>query len=80
LVARFYFHLINDLDVPDLEGMEFSDLDTARAGAIEQARGMIGEQTKEGAHVVLHHHIDIEDERGTVVDTVWFRDVVNIGD
>jgi hypothetical protein len=68
------------MDVPDLEGIELPDLASARASAIEQARGMIGETAKTDARIVLSHHIDIEDEKGRVLDTVTFRDIIRIED
>jgi hypothetical protein len=57
-VPRFYFHLFNDVDVPDEEGIELPDLDAARAAAVQQARGMIGELVKTDARIVLDHRID----------------------
>lgn len=77
-MPRFYFHLINDMDVPDDEGMEFPDLSAARAQAVEEARGMIGEMAKTDARIVLHHRIDIEDEDWQVLDSVVFRDIVRV--
>jgi hypothetical protein len=79
-VPRYYFHLINDIDVPDLEGVELPDIDAARAQAAEQARGMIGEMTKTEGRIVLHHRIDIEDEDGTVLESVTFGDVITVED
>ena len=75
---RVYFHLINDVDVPDEEGVEVADLDAARACAVEQARGLIGEQVKSEGRIVLSHRIDIEDESGAVLETLYFRDVIRI--
>ncbi|MFL6760722.1 DUF6894 family protein [Sphingomonas sp.] len=79
-MPRFYFHLINDIDVPDLEGVELPDIHAARAQAIEQARGMIGEMTKTEGRIVLHHRVDIEDEDGRVLDSVIFGDVITVED
>ena len=79
-MPRFYFHLINDMDVPDDEGQDLPDLAAARAVAVSQARALIGETAKDQARVVLHHRIDIEDEAGTVLDPVLFRDVVSVED
>ena len=75
---RVYFHLINDVDVPDEEGVEVADLDAGRACAVEQARGLIGEQVKSEGRIVLSHRIDIEDESGAVLETLYFRDVIRI--
>ena len=77
-MPRYYFHLINDMDVPDLEGLELPDLAAARAEAVEESRRMIGEMTKTDGRIVLHHRIDIEDEDGNVLDSVVFRDILNI--
>ena len=79
-MPRFYFHLHNDIDVPDEEGKELPDLNGARIWAECQARMLIGQIAKEQGRVVLHHRIDIEDEYGLVGDTVWFRDVLQIED
>jgi hypothetical protein len=77
-VPRFYFHLRNDLDVPDDEGKELPDLGAAHTQALELARFEVSEMAKEQGRVVLHHRIDIEDEQHRVVDSVWFRDVVQV--
>jgi hypothetical protein len=79
-VPQFYFHLYNDMDVPDDEGEDLPDLRAARAYADRQARALVGEAAKQDGRIVLWHRIDIEDEKRTVVDTVHFRDVVRIED
>ena len=78
MVPRFYFHLHDDIDVPDDEGVELPDLEAARAHAVQCARVMFGEMAKDEGRVVLHHRIDIEDEQGAVLDTVHFRDAVTV--
>ena len=77
-MPRFYFHLHNDVDVPDDEGIELPDLDAARAHAVRQARFTFGEMAKDQGRVVLHHRIDIEDEQGKVLGTVSFGEAVKI--
>jgi hypothetical protein len=79
-VRRFYFHLYNDIDVPDDEGVELADLEAARAHAVRCARVTFAQTAKDEGRVVLHHRIDIEDERGAVLDTVHFRDAVKVED
>ena len=79
-VPRFYFHLHNDMDVPDDEGVELADLEAARAYAIRQARDTFGQVAKDEGRVVLHHRIDIEDEHGQVLASVRFSDAVRIED
>jgi hypothetical protein len=77
-MPHYFFHLRNDLDVPDPEGRDLPDLDTAREKARREARILIGELAKEQGRIVLHHRIDIEDEKGVMLDTVLFSDVVVI--
>ena len=74
----FFFHLHDDVDVPDLEGQEFADLTAATAFATDQARELAGQLIKEQGRVVLSHRIDIEDEKGAVLATVRLRDVVTV--
>jgi uncharacterized protein DUF6894 len=77
-VPRFYFHLHNDIDVPDDEGVELPNLEAARAHAVRCARFTFAETAKSHGHVVLHHRIDIEDERQSVLDTVHFGEAVKV--
>jgi hypothetical protein len=77
-VPQFYFHLYNDMDVPDDEGEDLPDLHAARAYADRQARALVGESAKQEGRIVLWHRIDIEDEQGAVLDVVHFRDVVQV--
>ena len=74
----FYFHLHNDIDAPDHEGVELPDLEAARAHAIRQARVTFGETAKDVGRVVLHHRIDIENKAGEVLATVLFGDAVMV--
>ena len=77
-VPRFYFHLLNDIDAPDDEGVELPNLEAARHHAREAARVTIAETIKDEGRFNLDHRIDIEVDNGLVVDTVWFRDVVKV--
>jgi hypothetical protein len=77
-VPRFYFHLYNDIDVPDEEGKELADLEAAVEWARGEARNLVAAMAKEEGRVVLKHRIDIEDEHGDVLHTVRFGEVVRI--
>ena len=77
-MPRYFFHLHNDVDAPDSEGLLLDDLEAARKVALQQARFTAAETIKEAGHFVADHRIDIEDENGTVLDTVYFRDAVRI--
>ena len=77
-MPRFFFHLRNDLDVPDDEGRELADLLAARQHAVCLVQFEIAEGAKRDARIVLSHRIEIEDEQGRVLDTGWFRDVIQV--
>ena len=79
-MPRFYFHLHNDMDVPDEEGLDLADLRAAQANAVRLARFTFAETAKDEGRVVLHHRIDIENEQGSVLDTVHFGDAVRVED
>jgi hypothetical protein len=77
-MPRFYLHLRNDLDVPDDEGTDLPDLDAARTRAAANARFTLAQTAMDEGKINFDHRIDIEDEHGRILDTVWFRDVVQI--
>jgi hypothetical protein len=77
-MPKYFFHLHNDIDVPDPEGTQLTDLGAAHTYAANQVCDLMGETIKEERRLVLHHRVDIEDERGAVLDTVWFREVVAV--
>lgn len=76
-MPTYYFHLHNDVDVPDECGEELPDMETARAHALSMARFEVAEAAKQG-RILLSHRIDVEDEHGVVLATVHFRDAVEI--
>ena len=79
-MPRFYFHLHNDIDAPDGEGLEFANLEAAKAHALTMVRFTAAETVKEHGHFVRHHRVDIEDENGAVLGTVPFDVAVTIKD
>jgi hypothetical protein len=77
-MPRFYFHLRDDLDVADDEGLELPSLDAAREHAAANARFTLAQLAIEEGKINFGHCVDIEDEEGSVLDTVRFRDVVKV--
>lgn len=78
-MARYYFHLRNDVDTDDEEGIELPDVAAAREHAIENARMMVCESVKQG-HLHLDHCIFVTDESGEQVVTVTFREAFTLED
>jgi hypothetical protein len=76
-MSRFFFHVYDDLDVPDLEGLDLPDAEAARREAIRNARALACEQISKG-HLHLAHRIDIEDEAGEVVASVTFAEAFEV--
>jgi hypothetical protein len=77
-MARYYFHLHNDVECRDEIGQDFPTLNAAVGQATEYAREMAAASVKELGRIVLHHRIDLEDESGAIVHTVTFGEAVNI--
>ena len=80
MVPRFFFHIRDDIDTSDEEGLELRDVDSARERAIFSARALMCETLMYDGRVTLGHRIDIEDERHSVVASVPFREAVKIED
>ena len=77
-MPQFFFHVRDDMDVPDEEGAEFGDIEVARGFAANSARVLMCETLREDGRITLSHRIDIEDEDGEVVASVRFRDAIRI--
>ena len=76
-MPRFYFHLHNDLDVIDDEGLELPDLAAAREKAIESAHDIACACIKKG-ELNLEHYILVTDEAGQEVLKLTFRESFKI--
>jgi hypothetical protein len=76
-VPRYFFHLYDDVFVPDSDGHELPDLEAAREFAIANIRAMLTEDVLKG-RLPLDHQIDIADSSDTIVCSVSFRDAVRV--
>ena len=77
-MPRYFFHLHNDIEALDDEGVDLPNLDAARAVARHSVQFAAAQSIKDKAHLVLDHRIDIADESGTILETVRFGDVVTV--
>ena len=77
-MPKFFFHVRDDMDVPDDEGAELADIEAAREYAAQSARVLMSETLRDDGRITLSHRIDIEDDKGGVVASVPFRDAVRI--
>jgi hypothetical protein len=76
-MRRYYFHLYNDETSLDEEGTVLPNEAVALQKAADQARAMAAQSVSDG-HLVLHHRIDVVDDKGEKVGTVRFGNVVEI--
>jgi hypothetical protein len=74
---NYRFHVINDIDVPDQEGVELNNLALAHLKAIDAARDLASAAVRQG-RLDLKHRIDVEDECGKVLLTVTFADAIEV--
>jgi hypothetical protein len=73
----YRFHVINDIDAPDPEGMELDNLAIAHLKAIDFARDLASAAVRQG-RLDLRHRIDVEDDEGQVLLTVTFADAIEL--
>jgi hypothetical protein len=77
-MPNFFFHVCDDMDVPDQEGANLRDITAAREHAVEAARVLMCETLAQDGRISLHHRIDIEDDAGGVIASVPFGEAVRI--
>jgi len=76
-MARYYFRIINDIEVDDAEGHEFDILANARQYAVACARDLAAHDVRHGA-VNLNHRIVVEGDAHEKILMVTFRDAFSI--
>ncbi|WP_430037894.1 DUF6894 family protein [Neorhizobium sp. BT27B] len=75
-MSRYFFHLRRDNEtVSDVEGDEFSDREAARASATNAVRELVAARIKTG-QVVADEYMDVSDDKGHIVLSISFHDVV----
>lgn len=79
-MQRFYFHIYNDVDTSDDEGLEFPDAAAAIERGRAEARVLAAESVRHCGHLVLSHRIVIVDEHQVAVATIRFGDVIVVED
>jgi uncharacterized protein DUF6894 len=74
----YYFHLCDGTDVLlDPEGRWLPDMNAVIALALVEARSIIGAEALEGS-IKMSQHIDVHDEKGTLVHSLQFEDAVQV--
>lgn len=77
-MARYYFHLRDGSDhILDPVGIELTDLEAAVVVALRAARDSLSNDIK-GGSLDLRYRIDVENEGGSVVHSLPFRDAFEV--
>ena len=76
-MERYFFHLFDDIETRDEEGMVLPDVAAARRHALSVAREMMCDQIRKG-RLDLGHRIEVEDGRGAPVLTLTFAGAVRV--
>jgi hypothetical protein len=76
-MPNYFFHVLNDIDAKDEEGLELDNLAMAHLKAIESARELASASVRQG-RLDLKHRIDVEDEAGEVLVSVTFAEAVEV--
>jgi hypothetical protein len=76
-MPRYFFHIYDELELDDDEGLELADDEAARNQALAGARAMMCDQLKAG-QLTLHHRVEVESEAGESILILPFGDAVRI--
>ena len=74
-MARYSFHLYDDMVVRDEGGLECPDMVAVMREAARNARSIAAEEVLAGS-LNLDHRIEVEDANGLPVLTLHFRDAL----
>jgi hypothetical protein len=77
-MARFHLNVFNDIEAFDEEGVERQSLDIVRSEAINGARDLVANLIRYGKPVHRTHRIEITDDAGSHLHTVYFGDVIDL--
>ena len=77
-MPRYYFHLREESNGRDEEGVELADEAAAREHALETARDVVCARIHEQRGIDLDHSIEVTNERQDHILTVTFRESFTI--
>ena len=77
-MPHYYFHVRNDIDTDDLEGMDLADEATARRFAVDNARVLMCETLRQSGNINVSHSIIVAGEDRSELFTLTFREAMTI--
>jgi hypothetical protein len=76
-MARYYFHLYDDVVTLDEEGVDLPDIDAARDNAIAAIRGLICGDVQNG-RLDLRHHLEVAGEDNQRLLTIRYGEALDL--
>ena len=76
-MPQYFLNIFDTVSVPDVEGINKSNLESATLAAIEGARDVIAGDIRDGLPIHGTYRIEIADNGGQVLHTVRFADVID---
>ena len=77
-MPRFHFHVRTTVDAHDDEGLDFANLDEAKASAILNARALVVGEMLRDHRFSPNHSIEITDAGGTPLHVTRFGDCLDV--
>ena len=75
-MPRYFFDLVGQQTITDMEGSELASLNEARSEAIEDARAIMSDAVRVGYDVTARR-VEIRDEAGELLAVVPFADALS---
>lgn len=79
-MPQFHLNIFSDVEAQDYEGIDRPDLDRVIAEAVAGVRDLVASGIREGRPVYRSYRIEITDEVGNLLHTVYFRDALDLRD
>jgi len=76
LMPRYFFDLVGQQTVTDIEGSELASIDEARLEAMKDARAIMSDAVRAG-YDVTGRRVEIRDEAGELLAVVPFADALS---
>jgi hypothetical protein len=76
-MPRYHFHIYDEVETLDTEGLELPGIEAAIAVAIHELRQLAAYELERDGTVDMATRIDIADDAGRVIERVHFDDLLD---
>jgi hypothetical protein len=77
-MPKFHLNVFNSVTAFDEEGVERPSLEVAKSEAVDGVRDLVANLIRYGEPVHRTHRIEVTDEAGSHLHTVYFGDVIDL--